>query len=132
MKNTAILLSILLGMPLLANANVSVSINTPGVSVHIGDRDNRGYYWDGFDWRQPTWWKQHQGRHVGLKGPHGYWNGKGWQSQHPGNRQPAKAPQRHDNKPQAHNTQQNHAKPQQNHDNNGHGDNNGQPIPPHK
>jgi Protein of unknown function (DUF2502). len=39
MKKTALLLGILLGMPLLANANVSVNINTPGVSIHIGDQD---------------------------------------------------------------------------------------------
>ncbi len=122
MKKTAILLGILSGMPLLANANVSVNIHTPGVSIHIGDRDKRGYYWDGYDWRQPTWWKQHQGRHVGLKGPHGYWNGNGWQSQRPEHRQPAQAPQKRE---QPH-------KEQQKHDNKNRGNNNGQPVPPRK
>ncbi|MCZ4058575.1 DUF2502 domain-containing protein [Pantoea sp. LMR881] len=125
MKKTAILLSILLGMPLLVNASVSVNINTPGVSIHIGDRDNRGYYWDGYDWRAPTWWKQHQGRHVGLKGPHGYWNGNGWQSQRPGNHKSAQAAQKHDSKPQ-------HSQPQQKHDNKGHGNGNDQQMPLHK
>ncbi|WP_239952304.1 DUF2502 domain-containing protein [Pantoea sp. Z09] len=104
MKKTALLLSVLLGMPLLASANAPHHNNAPGVSVHIGDRDHRGYYWDGFDWRAPTWWKAHHGRNVGLKGPHGYWNGNGWQAQRPGHDKPAakrdSAP-RHD--AQAHN-----------------------------
>ncbi|MDN5680267.1 MAG: DUF2502 domain-containing protein, partial [Ewingella sp.] len=29
----------------------SFSLNTPGLSINIGDRDRRGYYWDGYDWR---------------------------------------------------------------------------------
>jgi len=124
MKKTAILLSVLLGMPLLASANVSVSINTPGVSVHIGDQDKRGYYWDGYDWRAPTWWKQHHNQRIGTKGPHGYWNGNGWQAQHPGNgphrddkRQPQRQPQ-----PQHHDQRDNQQKR----------DNHGQPLPPHQ
>ena len=120
MKKTALLLGILLGMPLLASANVSVNINTPGVSIHIGDQDKRGYYWDGYDWRAPTWWKQHHNQRIGTKGPHGYWNGNGWQSQHPGN-----AP-RHDNKPQP---RDQHHDQRGNHDQR---DNHGQPIPPHQ
>jgi hypothetical protein len=23
---------------------------------HLGDRDRRGYYWDGGRWREPRWW----------------------------------------------------------------------------
>ncbi|MFC7777605.1 DUF2502 domain-containing protein [Pantoea sp. GCM10028869] len=120
MKKTAILLSVLLGMPLLASANVSVSINTPGVSVHIGDQDKRGYYWDGYDWRAPTWWKQHHNQRIGTKGPHGYWNGNGWQAQHPGN-----GPHRDDKRqpqPQHHDQRDNQQKR----------DNHGQPLPPHQ
>ncbi|WP_258576965.1 hypothetical protein [Candidatus Pantoea persica] len=26
-----------------------------------------------------SWWQAHHGRNVGLKGPHGYWSGRGWQ-----------------------------------------------------
>ena len=121
MKKSALLLSMLLGMPLLASANVSVNINTPGVSVHIGDQDRRGYYWDGYDWRAPAWWKQHHNQRIGTKGPHGYWNGNGWQAKHPGN-----GPRR-ESKPQPHASQHpdRHAnKPQD--------DQRGQPMPPHK
>ncbi|MCZ4060549.1 DUF2502 domain-containing protein [Pantoea sp. LMR881] len=28
----------------------------PGVTLHLGDRDRRGYYWDGGRWREPRWW----------------------------------------------------------------------------
>ena len=115
MKKTALLLSILLGMPLLASANVSININTPGASIHIGDQDKRGYFWDGYDWRQPAWWKQHHNQRVGMKGPHGYWNGNGWQAQQPG-----KAPH-HDNKPQPR---------EQHHDQRNQHDDHAQPIPP--
>ena len=95
MKKTALFLSILLGMPLLASAN-------PGPVGHFqtGERDKHGNYWDGYQWRQPAWWKNHHGRNVGMKGPHGYWNGNGWQAQPPGKHAPVKpheekAPPRH-------------------------------------
>ena len=32
----------------------------PGVSLRIGDQDNRGRYWDGYDWRDRDWWQGHQ------------------------------------------------------------------------
>lgn len=35
----------------------------PGVSLRIGDQDNRGRYWDGYDWRDRDWWQGHQGRY---------------------------------------------------------------------
>lgn len=39
-----------------AEAN-SATINlAPGISLHLGDRDRRGYYWDGGHWREPRWW----------------------------------------------------------------------------
>ena len=35
----------------------SATINlAPGVTLHLGDRDRRGYYWDGGRWREPRWW----------------------------------------------------------------------------
>ncbi|MBZ6385312.1 MULTISPECIES: DUF2502 domain-containing protein [Pantoea] len=88
MKKTALLLSVLLGMPLLASAHAPHYDNAPGAGVHIGDRDHRGYYWDGYDWRPAKWWQAHHGRNVGLKGPHGYWNGNGWQAQRPDHDKP--------------------------------------------
>lgn len=55
------------GASCLANAvdvNVNlgnVRIDAPGVSVTFGSRNDRGYYWDGYDWREPAYWKQHNG-----------------------------------------------------------------------
>jgi len=48
--NKMLLLMCLL-LPVAAQADVSIDINVPGVSLHLGDRDNRGYYWDGGRWR---------------------------------------------------------------------------------
>lgn len=48
------------GMPTIAHADVSVGVNVPGFSMRIGDRDPRGYYWDGGDWRPPGWWSHHR------------------------------------------------------------------------
>lgn len=62
-----ILAALLVASPLLANAvdiNVnlgSVRVDAPGVSVTFGSRNDRGYYWDGYDWREPAYWKQHGG-----------------------------------------------------------------------
>ncbi len=54
-------------MPCLAQA-VDVNINlgntrieAPGVTITFGSRDNRGYYWDGYDWRDPGYWRTHNG-----------------------------------------------------------------------
>ena len=62
-----ILAALLAASPLLANAvdiNVnlgSVRVDAPGVSVTFGSRNDRGYYWDGYGWREPAYWKQHNG-----------------------------------------------------------------------
>lgn len=64
--------------PLLAaavdlNVNLgNVRIDAPGVSVTFGSRNDRGYYWDGYDWREPTYWREHNG-HRGEK----YYTGRG-------------------------------------------------------
>lgn len=53
--------------PLFANAgdiNVNlgnVRVEAPGVTVTFGTRDNRGYYWDGYEYRDPRYWKDHNG-----------------------------------------------------------------------
>lgn len=65
MKKILLLVCIPLLLPLAAQADVSVDINVPGVSLHLGDQDRRGYYWDGYDWRPPQWWHAHQGRGLG-------------------------------------------------------------------
>jgi len=62
-----ILAALIAAAPLLASAsdvNVNlgnVRIQAPGVTVTFGSRDNRGYYWDGYDYRDPGYWKQHNG-----------------------------------------------------------------------
>ncbi|MFL4555871.1 DUF2502 domain-containing protein [Yersinia kristensenii] len=80
MKKYLLLLGILSLMPLIAQANVSLDINIPGVSLHLGDQDNRGYYWDGYDWRPPQWWHEHRGSRIGDRSERGYyWDGGRWQ-----------------------------------------------------
>jgi hypothetical protein len=51
----------------------------PGVSLRIGDKDDRGNYWDGYDWRDRDWWYRHQGRDLGERSRRGYyWDGYRW------------------------------------------------------
>jgi hypothetical protein len=70
-KHEKILLALAIAAtPLLATAvdvNVNlgnVRIDAPGVSVTFGSRNDRGYYWDGYDWREPTYWREHNGHRV--------------------------------------------------------------------
>lgn len=98
-----IMLSVLTALPVVASAAVSFDLTPAGVTIHIGDRDHRGYYWDGYDWRAPKWWKEHHGRHIGEHGPRGFWNGNGWQThrpeehhQQPERRKPVNQHQQHD------------------------------------
>ncbi|HLO64584.1 MAG TPA: DUF2502 domain-containing protein [Azonexus sp.] len=59
--------TLLAAAPLLASAadiNVNlgnVRIDAPGVSVTFGTRDTRGYYWDGYEYRDPDYWRRHDG-----------------------------------------------------------------------
>jgi hypothetical protein len=39
----------------------SVRVQAPGVTVTFGSRDTRGYYWDGYDWRDRNYWQRHNG-----------------------------------------------------------------------
>lgn len=59
-------------MPLIAQSDVSLDINMPGINLHLGDQDKRGYYWDGYDWQPPQWWKDHRGAHIGERNERGY------------------------------------------------------------
>lgn len=80
MKKILLLVCLPLLLPIAAQAAVSIDINVPGVSLHLGDQDKRGYYWDGYDWRPPQWWHEHQGRGVGERNDRGlYWDGGRWQ-----------------------------------------------------
>ncbi len=91
MKKIMLMLTVvsaLSGVPAIAHANVSLGVNVPGLSLNIGSRDHRGYYWDGGDWRPPGWWAQHRyygGRWVYYAPPPPppprpyYWRGgPGW------------------------------------------------------
>lgn len=49
-----------------------VSIQTPGVTITFGSRDSRGYYWDGYAYRDPGYWRTHNG----PRGPK-YYTGRG-------------------------------------------------------
>ena len=51
-------------LPGLAMADIAVSVQVPGISIAFGDRDYRGYYWDGGVWRSPGWWYQRYPRYV--------------------------------------------------------------------
>lgn len=86
MKKILLLVCLPLLLPVAAQANVSIDVNVPGVSVHLGDQDRRGYYWDGYDWRPPQWWHAHQGHGVGERNERGmYWDGGRWQPSDPRN-----------------------------------------------
>ena len=55
------------------NVNVGVGIGAPAVVAtapvyKYGDRDRRGWYWDGGTWRDPVWWEKNQGRGRGNGG----------------------------------------------------------------
>ncbi|BAL26949.1 DUF2502 domain-containing protein [Azoarcus sp. KH32C] len=84
MKKT-LLAAALATLPLFAgavdlNINVpSVRIDAPGVSITFGARNERGYYWDGGEWRDPVYWRRHDG-------PRGekYYTGRGKGAHHDG------------------------------------------------
>ncbi|WP_145492184.1 DUF2502 domain-containing protein [Yersinia rohdei] len=132
MKKYLFLLGVLSLMPLVAQADMSLDINVPGVSLHLGDQDKSGNYWDGYDWRPPQWWHEHRGGHIGDHNERGYyWDGGRWQPPSaPNGHNPFKGPQ--SGGPQ-HNEGRNQGNPAQGNDNNRHGqpgNNNGhgQPV----
>ncbi|WP_431222582.1 DUF2502 domain-containing protein [Serratia sp. L9] len=118
MKKILLLVCLPLLLPVAAQANVSMDINVPGVSLHLGDQDKRGNYWDGYDWRPAQWWHAHQGHGIGERNDRGlYWDGGRWQPTAPRvNQERGGNPfhgDRHDNG--------NHSDKGNQHDNNGHG-----------
>lgn len=50
-----------------ADVDVDIRVRVPGVTIHIGDRDSRGRYWDGSLWREEVWWREHCHRLRGHK-----------------------------------------------------------------
>ncbi|MBZ9070695.1 DUF2502 domain-containing protein [Escherichia coli] len=70
MQSIVLALSLVLVAPMAAQAAEITLV--PSVKLQIGDRDNRGYYWDGGHWRDHGWWKQHY-----------EWRGNRWHPQGP-------------------------------------------------
>lgn len=68
--------SILLALSLIMVAPITVQAGeitlVPSVKLQIGDRDNRGYYWDGGHWRDRGWWNNHY-----------QWRGNRWHPHRP-------------------------------------------------
>ncbi|HNC52037.1 MAG TPA: DUF2502 domain-containing protein [Accumulibacter sp.] len=71
---------VLLFAPLIGDAadiqfNIgNVQVNNPPPTRNFGDRDKRGYYWDGKTWRDPGYWERHHGNGNGQ----GKAKGKGY------------------------------------------------------
>ncbi|WP_350312703.1 DUF2502 domain-containing protein [Dickeya fangzhongdai] len=59
----AIMTGVLLSAMPAAQAD-SLSLALPGVYLHIGDRDDRGYYWDGNRWCDPDSWYERRHHHA--------------------------------------------------------------------
>ncbi|NJD25307.1 MAG: DUF2502 domain-containing protein [Betaproteobacteria bacterium] len=64
----------LAAVPVLAQAS-DVRVNVDGVriqsgstTIQFGDRDKRGYYWDGKTWRDPVYWDKNYGKGKGNQG----------------------------------------------------------------
>jgi hypothetical protein len=51
----------------------NVKIQSGNTTITFGDRDKRGYYWDGGEWRDPVDWDKHHAHSH----DHGEQNGKG-------------------------------------------------------
>ena len=41
-------------------------ISSGGTVIQFGDRDKRGYYWDGKTWRDPVYWEKNHGKGKGV------------------------------------------------------------------
>ena len=75
MRKTLLLPLVLLTLGTAAPAgaiDLDLSINAPGVSLYIGDRDRTGRYWDGGRWRDESWWRDNCHRYEGRKGFRGH------------------------------------------------------------
>ena len=77
MKKLFLLIAVALSPLLTHAADVKIDIGNiriqaPGVTVTFGTRDNRGYYWDGEEYRDPRYWERHHGQR-GEK----YYTGRG-------------------------------------------------------
>ncbi len=77
MKKHLLTLAIAMAPLLVAASDVRIDIGgvrvqAPGISITFGSVDNRGYYWDGYEYRDPGYWRKHNGP-KGAK----YYTGRG-------------------------------------------------------
>ncbi|BCL74885.1 hypothetical protein JHS3_06210 [Jeongeupia sp. HS-3] len=97
-----LLIGLLAALPIFARAaDVNIGISVPGVSVYIGDRDDRGYYWYDGQWRDERWWQSHPKYHprYGNRDPHGrYWDGGHWRDEKWWKKNAKKYDKKHGNK----------------------------------
>ena len=69
MQPILLALSLILVAPMAAQAGEIMLV--PSVTLQIGDRDHRGYYWDGGYWRDRDWWYRHYEWRDNRWHPHG-------------------------------------------------------------
>lgn len=69
MQSIVLALSLVLVAPMAVQAAEITLV--PSVKLQIGDRDNRGYYWDGGHWRDHGWWNKHYEWRGNRWHPHG-------------------------------------------------------------
>ncbi|AIR60721.1 DUF2502 domain-containing protein [Cedecea neteri] len=74
LKSIFLALSLLVVTPLAVQAGEITLV--PAVTLHFGDQDNHGRYWDGHYWRDHDWWARHYEwrehrwqRHARFDGP---------------------------------------------------------------
>ncbi|MDS4015638.1 MAG: DUF2502 domain-containing protein [Candidatus Accumulibacter sp.] len=66
---------------LAADVNVSipgVRIQSGGTTISIGERDRRGYYWDGRTWRDPVYWEKNHAKAPAASAGQGPAHGRGY------------------------------------------------------
>lgn len=59
LKPALFALSMMLLVPVSMTAQATEITLIPGIKLQIGERDNRGHYWDGNRWRDQNWWRSH-------------------------------------------------------------------------
>jgi hypothetical protein len=70
LKSIFLALSMLVVAPLAVQAAEITLV--PAVTLHIGDQDSHGNYWDGGHWRDHGWWGNHYEWRGNRWQPHGH------------------------------------------------------------
>ncbi|MBA7741014.1 DUF2502 domain-containing protein [Escherichia marmotae] len=80
MQSILLALSLILVAPMAAQAEEIMLV--PSVKLQIGDRDHRGYYWDGGYWRDHNWWYRNYEWRDNRWHPHGSQPHHNWYNDH--------------------------------------------------